>query len=203
MNKIFAIALIACAALSAGCATKNYGRQGELTSVERSSMTCRELELETAKVHGFLQRVEKESEFDARSVLSFLGDFGVGNVMEKSSAVESANTRLAQLQQVRTQRGCTATVAQPPAAAPADPTPSPTAAVPGPASAAPTVAAAPEVQRGQEAYQVESMARQNRCADARANLVAKGPASETYAVSCAGGESLMVRCEFGKCRFMQ
>lgn len=103
-------ALVVCAvALSlAGCATKNYGRQGELTDFEKSSMTCREIELEEAKVQGFLRHVEKESEFDARSVLSFLGDFGIGNLMEKDAAVKSANTRLASLQSLRAQRNCSA-----------------------------------------------------------------------------------------------
>ena len=37
-----------------GCATKTYGRQGTLTSYEKDSMTCREIDLETAKVRGFI-----------------------------------------------------------------------------------------------------------------------------------------------------
>lgn len=92
-----------------GCSTKNYGRQGEVTQYEQDTMTCREIELEEAKVHGFLAHVDKESEFDGRSVLSFLGDFGIGNVMEKDNAVKSANTRLAQLQTLRAKRNCTST----------------------------------------------------------------------------------------------
>lgn len=93
-----------------GCSTKNYGRQGEITQYEKDTMTCREIELEEAKVHGYLKHVAKESQFDGRSVLSFLGDFGIGNTMEKNSALESANTRLAQLQQMRGQKGCTSGV---------------------------------------------------------------------------------------------
>ncbi|OCJ46360.1 hypothetical protein A6U95_01480 [Serratia sp. 14-2641] len=92
-----------------GCSTKNYGRQGEITQYEQDTMTCREIELEEAKVHGFLAHVDKESQFDGRSVLSFLGDFGIGNVMEKDNAIKSANTRLAQLQVLRTKRNCTST----------------------------------------------------------------------------------------------
>lgn len=91
----------------AGCATKHYGRQGEVTDFEKQTLSCREIDLEEAKVHGFLGHVEKESNFDGRSVLSFLGDFGIGNLMEKDNAVESANTRLRQLQQLRLARGCT------------------------------------------------------------------------------------------------
>lgn len=62
--------------------------------------------MEQAKIHGYLQHVEKESEFDGRSVLSFLGDFGIGNTMEKNSAIESANKRIMQLQELRLQKKC-------------------------------------------------------------------------------------------------
>lgn len=100
------ILLLAVAALNAGCATKNYGRQGELTDYEVATLNCREIELETAKVHGYITRVEKESGFDGRSILSFLGDFGVGNVIEKGAAMDSAHKRLEQLQMARLKAGC-------------------------------------------------------------------------------------------------
>ncbi|QEZ48522.1 hypothetical protein [Cupriavidus oxalaticus] len=98
---------VLCAAALAGCATKNYGRQGTLTDYEKTTMTCREIQLEQAKVQGFVDHVNKESEFDGRSVLSFLGDFGIGNLMEKDSAMKSATDRTAQLQTAANQRGCT------------------------------------------------------------------------------------------------
>ena len=104
--KKFLVLAISLVVLS-GCSTKNYGRQGEITQYEQDTMTCREIDLEEAKVHGFLAHVEKESEFDGRSVLSFLGDFGIGNMMEKDNAVKSANARLAQLQTLRVKRNCT------------------------------------------------------------------------------------------------
>jgi hypothetical protein len=90
----------------AGCATKTYGRQGDLTSFEQSSMTCREIDLEEAKVQGFIQHVDDESSFSGRSVLSFMGDFGIGNTMEKSAALDSANKRLKALQAARQARNC-------------------------------------------------------------------------------------------------
>lgn len=108
------LAIIPLVALVSGCSTKNYGRQGELTQYEKDTMSCREIELEEAKVHGFLQHVDKESQFDGRSVLSFLGDFGIGNTMEKNSALESANTRLSQLQLLRVKNGCTLGVSRTP-----------------------------------------------------------------------------------------
>lgn len=107
------IALVSLVALS-GCATKHYGRMGELTDYERQTLTCREIDLEEAKVYGFLDQVNKESSFDGRSVLSFLGDFGIGNVMEKDNAVDSANTRLRELQELRLGRNCTSAAPVPP-----------------------------------------------------------------------------------------
>lgn len=92
--------------LLSGCATKHYGRQPELTSFEESTLSCREMDLEIAKVEGFLQTVDDESSFDGRSVLSFLGDFGIGNVLEKNSAVDSANKRLDQLKDLRFKKQC-------------------------------------------------------------------------------------------------
>ena len=89
-----------------GCATKTYGRQGTLTSYEKDSMTCREIDLEAAKVRGFVDHVNKESEFSGRDVLAILGDFGIGNNMEKSAALESANKRLEQLHDQRNTKKC-------------------------------------------------------------------------------------------------
>ncbi len=105
---ILATTIVAFTAIQ-GCATKNYGRQGTLTSYEKESMTCREIDLELAKTRGFLDRVNKESEFSGRDVLAILGDFGIGNNLEKSAALESANTRIEQLQNLRGTKKCGAT----------------------------------------------------------------------------------------------
>ena len=105
MNKLNLLILYLALGLT-GCATKNYGRQGELTQYEKDTMTCREIALEKAKVQGFIEHVDKESKFDGRSVLSFLGDFGVGNVIEKGEALKSANRRLAQLKEVEEKKDC-------------------------------------------------------------------------------------------------
>ena len=94
------------ALLLSGCATKHYGRQPTLTVYEKSSFSCREIDIEIAKVQGFIEQVENESRFSGRSVLSFLGDFGIGNVMEKDAALESAHARLKDLQDLKVARGC-------------------------------------------------------------------------------------------------
>lgn len=89
-----------------GCATKTYGRQGTLTSYEKDTMTCREIDLEMAKTKGFVEHVNKESEFSGRDVLAILGDFGIGNNLEKSAAIESANKRVEQLREQRDAKKC-------------------------------------------------------------------------------------------------
>lgn len=94
-----------------GCATKTYGRQGTLTGYEKDTMTCREIDLEMAKVRGFVDQVNKESEFSGRDVLAILGDFGIGNNMEKSAALESANKRIGQLRDQRDAKKCNASPA--------------------------------------------------------------------------------------------
>ena len=95
-------------ALIQGCATKTYGRQGALTSYEKDSMTCREIDLDLAKTRGFVDHVNKESEFSGRDVLAMMGDFGIGNNMEKSAALESANKRIEQLRDLRNAKKCSA-----------------------------------------------------------------------------------------------
>ncbi|MFF7710904.1 hypothetical protein [Pseudomonas sp. NPDC007930] len=106
IRKNWCCVLLMIAAATTGCSTKNYGRQPDLTTFEASTMTCREIDLEQAKVEGFINHVNDESRFDGRSVLSFMGDFGIGNVMEKSSALDSANQRLSRLKSVRAVKAC-------------------------------------------------------------------------------------------------
>lgn len=104
MKKI--ILILASVLLAAGCATKNYGRQGEITKFEEETLSCREIAIESAKVQGFINHVNKESEFDGRDVLAILGDFGIGNAMERDAAMKSANTRLDRLHALRRTKNC-------------------------------------------------------------------------------------------------
>lgn len=105
MKKI-TVALLTAAVLITGCATKNYGRQGQVTDAEKSTMTCREIALEIGKVNGYLKQVEKESSFDVLSIASFLGDFGIGNTIEYNRAIDAANQRTGQLNYAWIQKGC-------------------------------------------------------------------------------------------------
>ena len=107
-GRLATLILLALAVPLAGCATKTYGRQGALTDYERDTLTCRDVDIETAKARGWIDTVNKESEFSGRDVLAILGDFGIGNSLEKSSAIESANKRLEGLRDLRSSKKCEA-----------------------------------------------------------------------------------------------
>lgn len=110
MKKIIMIAALFSAVIITGCATKNYGRQGELTGFEQQTMSCREIDLEMAKTQGFIDHVNKESAFSGKDVLAFLGDFGIGNSLEKTAALESADTRMKELRVIQSGKKCPAKI---------------------------------------------------------------------------------------------
>ena len=89
-----------------GCATKRYGRMQPLTGAERAAYTCREVAIEIAKVQSFQTQVAEGAQFNMASVLGILGDYGIGNSMERSAAEASARRRLQELYDLSAQRGC-------------------------------------------------------------------------------------------------
>lgn len=103
MKRIFLVVLLF---VFSGCATKNYGRQSLLTGFEKSQLSCREIDIEISKTIGFINDIEAESKFSGRRVLSFFGDFGIGNVVEKNAALDSAHKRLNDLQNLKAEKGC-------------------------------------------------------------------------------------------------
>lgn len=93
----------------AGCATKRHGRAQPLSSFEGQEYTCRDIQVELAKVDAFEDQIRRESGFDGRSVLGFLGDFGIGNAMERNDAEESARVRKEQLHTLQRSKDCYST----------------------------------------------------------------------------------------------
>lgn len=106
-----AVAMLA----ATGCATKRYGRVQPLTGAEMSAYNCREIDLEIAKVQSFQQQIAEGADFNAASALGILGDFGIGNSMERSAAEKSAAIRLGQLRDLRAQKSCGGTSSLTPA----------------------------------------------------------------------------------------
>ncbi len=52
------------------------------------------------------QTTEHKEDFTGKDVLSFLGDFGIGDSMEYSEAIESGTTRISDLQELKREKGC-------------------------------------------------------------------------------------------------
>ena len=92
--------IILLALLISACATKRYGRMQPVTGYESQEYTCKDIKIELSKIDAFELQVAQESEFSAMSVASFLGDFGIGNTIEKSSALKTAKERRVQLNDV-------------------------------------------------------------------------------------------------------
>jgi len=103
---VIAVAVAGMVLAISGCATKRYGRLQPVSDIEAASYSCRELELEAAKCRQFLEQVSEEASIDGASVLGFLGDFGIGNAMERGEAEESARARLEQIRELQQQKGC-------------------------------------------------------------------------------------------------
>ncbi len=89
------------------CATQRYGRQTPVSPTERQLLSCSDLKIEIAKTEFFLEDVQRQrSDTSGAHVLGFLGDFGIGNVMEGNAAEESGRQRLAELKALRAGKGC-------------------------------------------------------------------------------------------------
>lgn len=53
-------------------------------------------------MHSIQSEIDRTGQFDARTVLGFIADFGIGNGLAKESAKDKAQQRLNQLQILKT-----------------------------------------------------------------------------------------------------
>jgi len=89
------------------CATQRYGRAIPLSPSERRSLTCEQIVLEIEKTEFFVADIQRQrSETSGAHVLGFLGDFGIGNVMEGDAAEASGEDRLRQLRALHSEKRC-------------------------------------------------------------------------------------------------
>lgn len=89
------------------CATQRYGREAAVSPGERRSLTCEQLALEIEKTEFFIADVQRQRrDTTGAHVLGFLGDFGIGNVMEGDAAEASGMDRLSQLKDLQSERNC-------------------------------------------------------------------------------------------------
>jgi hypothetical protein len=105
MKKLSLSIVIACLLTLSGCATKRYGRMQDVNYIEQEQFTCADIERELEKINSFKADIDNAS-VDMRSVAAFLGDFGVGNAIEKSDARRSAEKRRQGLMALSREKGC-------------------------------------------------------------------------------------------------
>ena len=92
--------------LVSACATKRYGRMQPLTEAEKQYYTCQQTDIEIAKVNAFRQQIASGAKINWKSAAGFLGDFGIGNSMEKNAADKSAAERIVELEALKAEKGC-------------------------------------------------------------------------------------------------
>ena len=85
----------------AGCATKQDPQAVNVTGPESTAMDRKAVALEIAKTRCVQQEIEETGEFNGRTILGFMGDFGIGNGMAKCEARKKAANRLNQLEAVK------------------------------------------------------------------------------------------------------
>lgn len=90
--------------LLSGCALKQYPQSAKVSDQEAASYDCATLNQEIAKSQSVQQQIDKTGEFDALTVLGFVGDFGIGNGIAKANASDKASARLQQLQRLQAVR---------------------------------------------------------------------------------------------------
>lgn len=84
-----------------GCATKQYPQLSHLTPEESSVYDCKYTEMELAKAQGAKKDILETGRFNGKTVMGFLGDFGIGNGMAKRKALKSADDRINALESLR------------------------------------------------------------------------------------------------------
>ena len=98
--------IVAATLIAGGCATKRYGRMQTVSGVEERGYTCEDIEIELAKVAEFRKQIAEGSEVNIASIGGFLGDFGIGNAMEKNAAEKTAAMRETELLALKANKGC-------------------------------------------------------------------------------------------------
>lgn len=96
--------VILIALLLNGCALKQYPQSAKVSDAEAQTYDCAALNQEIAKSQSVQQQIDKTGEFDALTVLGFVGDFGIGNGIAKVSANSKVKARLEQLQKLQSVR---------------------------------------------------------------------------------------------------
>jgi hypothetical protein len=88
------------------CATKRFDRLQPVSATEAKYYSCKDINIELAKVAEARKQVADGSKLDMAAVAGFLGDFGIGNSMEKNAAQKTISNREVQLLDLKAKKGC-------------------------------------------------------------------------------------------------
>ena len=92
-----------------GCATKRYPIATPMSNSEASLLNCDNLNLELIRADQIDQQIEETGNFDGKTVIGFLGDFGIGNGMAKDEARAALAERRRTIRDAQTAKGCNKT----------------------------------------------------------------------------------------------
>ncbi|WP_336747946.1 hypothetical protein [Pantoea vagans] len=84
-----------------GCATKHYPQAAAVTPQETATLNCNDLDQELVKAHSVQSDIEQTGQFNALTVLGFIGDFGLGNGIAKYNATRKAEKQVTALQSLK------------------------------------------------------------------------------------------------------
>lgn len=99
------IVFVSVVALTA-CATKRYPIAVPLSASEAEVMTCKDLQIEMARLDEVEHQINETSEFDTRTVLGGLGDLGIGNRMAQNEARAALTERRSNVRDAQVRKGC-------------------------------------------------------------------------------------------------
>ena len=97
---------LSCVTLFVGCATKQYHIAAELSPAVAEAMTCKDLQIELLKGQEIEKQINETGQFSGKTVLGFLGDFGIGNAMAKSEARLALSRKMSSIRNAQLSKGC-------------------------------------------------------------------------------------------------
>lgn len=108
------IGIILAAALALpACASQSYARLEPVSSAEAVQLSCERIDAELIRAEGFRREVRDGARAPWWAAPKHLTDIAFGNAHERAEASQSAERRIAQLQEARRGLGCPAPPAAP------------------------------------------------------------------------------------------
>ncbi len=101
------ILLIAATTIAvSACATKRYPIATPMSPGEASLLSCENLALELVRTDQVEKQINETGQFDGKTILGVLGDFGIGNGMAKEEARSALAERRRTIREAQLSKGC-------------------------------------------------------------------------------------------------